>query len=99
MCLLQQRKYFKSNFSTSLETAPSLSHAFSRVAIISSDLISSQDPLHAALKKFSDAQERMGRQRLNQDEDVKLKFYGPFLQFMENNVDAANVIYRFFYKL
>jgi hypothetical protein len=55
-------------------------------------LISPQDPLHAGLKKFGDAQERMGNLRLNQDGDVKLKFYGPFLQFTQNNIDAANVI-------
>lgn len=79
-----------------METAPSLSHAFSRAANLSSDLVSPQDPLHAGLKKFADVQERMGNFRLNQDAQVKLKFYGPFLQFMQSNIDAANVNYIHF---
>ncbi len=76
---------------STLETAPSLSHAFSRAANMSSDLISPQDPLHVGLKKFADAQERMGNARINQDGQANLKFYGPFLHFIQNSIDAANV--------
>jgi hypothetical protein len=78
---------------TALETAPSLSHAFARAANQSCDLVSPEEPLHAGLKKFAVAQERMGNLRLAQDGDAKLKFYGPFLSFMHSTIESIVVLF------
>ena len=76
---------------TPLETASSLSHAFSRAASQSAELLSPEDPFAAALKKFAAAEEKMGNFRLVQDQEATAKFYQPFLNSLNVTIADANV--------
>ena len=74
------------------ETAPSLSHAFAKAALTSSELLGPEEPLGAAFKKFSLAQERVGRARISQDQDAVAKFHQPLLTGLETTIGQANVL-------
>jgi hypothetical protein len=76
---------------TQQEVPPSFSHAYAKVAFQSSGLISQDEPLGSALKKFATTQERIGNFRIQQDSDAVLKFYNPMVKCLDGRIVEAMV--------
>jgi hypothetical protein len=77
---------------TQQEIPPSLSHAYAKASFQSTQLISPEVPLGAALQKFAGAQEKIGNARLQQDNDAILKFHNPFLKAIDGRIAEAMVL-------
>jgi hypothetical protein len=76
---------------THQEVPPSFSHAYAKAAFQSAELISQDEPLGAALKKFATTQERIGNQRIQQDNDAVLKFHNPLTKTLDGRIGDAMV--------
>ncbi|KAJ3294948.1 hypothetical protein HK104_003154 [Borealophlyctis nickersoniae] len=71
------------------EIAPSLTHAFARAAYQSVEALGTQEPLGAALKKFSAVEEKVGNARLKMDAEANAKFVQPFTTTLNQTIGHA----------
>ncbi len=69
----------------------SLSHAFSRVASEGALCYGADEPMGAALRRFSQVQERVGNLHVQLDQDAVLKFHNPFLATLSITIGNAMV--------
>lgn len=67
----------------------SLSHAFSRVASEGALCYGADEPMGAALRRFSQVQERVGNLHVQLDQDAVLKFHNPFLATLSITIGNA----------
>ncbi|ORX91489.1 hypothetical protein K493DRAFT_50407 [Basidiobolus meristosporus CBS 931.73] len=72
------------------EEAPkTLSHALSRASSKGAEEVGLEEPLGAALGKFSAAQEKIGDERMTMDNDIMKKFIHPFDNTLSTSIQAA----------
>lgn len=72
-----------------LKQAKTLGHALARSASFSATQLGDHEPLGAALKLFSAAQDKVGNARLELENDVVSKFVRPWSATLNVNIQAA----------
>ncbi|KAI8838079.1 hypothetical protein BC829DRAFT_41230 [Chytridium lagenaria] len=71
------------------EIPRSLSHAFAKAASGNAEAIGTEEPLGAALRRFSTIHERVGNARLKLDNDATAKFHQPFTTTLNQTIAHA----------
>ncbi|KAK9761802.1 BAR domain-containing protein [Basidiobolus ranarum] len=72
------------------EEAPkTLSHALSRASAQGAEEVGLEEPLGAALFKYSSTQEKLGNERLKMDNDIMKRFIQPFNTTLNTNIQFA----------
>ncbi|KAJ3186525.1 hypothetical protein HDU85_007345 [Gaertneriomyces sp. JEL0708] len=71
------------------EIPPSLSHAFARAAMLSAEELGTQEPLGAALVKFSNIEDKLGNARLKLDAAATNKFVDPYHRMLQETIANA----------
>ncbi|KAJ3104447.1 hypothetical protein HDU97_009232 [Phlyctochytrium planicorne] len=74
---------------TKEEIPRSLSHAFSKAASSNAEVIGTEEPLGAALRRFSTIHERVGNARLKLDNEATTKFHQPFTTTLNQTIAHA----------
>ncbi|ORX90327.1 hypothetical protein K493DRAFT_265954 [Basidiobolus meristosporus CBS 931.73] len=71
------------------EPPKTLSHALARASAQGAEEVGLEEPLGAALFKYSTTQEKLGAERMKMDNDIMKRFIQPFNTTLNNNIQFA----------